>query len=193
MSADITPNWSRITQLLNMNSFLMNYNDHWSHSDPDMLEVGNGVLTDEENRSHFALWAAMKSPLVIGTALDKLSAANVAVLKNKYLLAFNQDDVHGKPAMPYKWGVNADWTFNATNPAEYWSGVGSNGVLVLAFNSLSATATREIKWSEVPQLDGASYQVEDIWSGAKLGCVKEGISKDVVSHDTIGYLVGEKC
>jgi len=35
-----------------------------------MLEVGNGNLTLAENRAHFALWAAMKSPLIIGTAVS---------------------------------------------------------------------------------------------------------------------------
>lgn len=44
-----------------------------------------------------------------------------------YLLAFHQDLVFGAPAMPYKWGVNADLTFNATNPAEYWSGESTQG------------------------------------------------------------------
>lgn len=34
-----------------------------------MLEVGNGDLTVQENRAHFALWAIMKSPLIIGTAV----------------------------------------------------------------------------------------------------------------------------
>ena len=34
-----------------------------------MLEVGNGALTAAETRKHFALWAAMKSPLLIGTNL----------------------------------------------------------------------------------------------------------------------------
>jgi hypothetical protein len=34
-----------------------------------MLEIGNGNLTLAENRAHFALWAAMKSPLIIGTAV----------------------------------------------------------------------------------------------------------------------------
>lgn len=181
-------------QILNENSFIMNTVDFWGHNDADMLEVGNGNLTDAENRSHFALWAAMKSPLIIGTALDQLSAANVAILKNKYLLAFHQDAVHGKPATPYKWGVNPDWSFNGTNPAEYWSGASTKGTLVLALNTMDTAATKEIKWSEVPQLEsGYSYEVEDIWAGKKLGCVKAGISKSVASHDTIGYLVGQKC
>lgn len=45
----------------------MNYANFWGHPDPDMLEVGNGNLTLAENRAHFALWAIMKSPLIIGT------------------------------------------------------------------------------------------------------------------------------
>lgn len=47
----------------------MNYVGFWGHPDPDMLEIGNGDLTAEENRAHFALWAIMKSPLIIGTAV----------------------------------------------------------------------------------------------------------------------------
>ena len=99
-----------------MNSFLGEWDDFGGHNDPDMLEVGNGDLTVEETRSHFALWAIMKSPLLIGTDLTNLSQTNIDILQNKYLLAFNQDPVYGKPAAPYKWGVNPDWTFNATNP-----------------------------------------------------------------------------
>jgi alpha-galactosidase len=52
-----------------MNSFLMNTVGFWGHSDADMLQIGNGNLTLPESRYHFALWAAMKSPLIIGTAV----------------------------------------------------------------------------------------------------------------------------
>lgn len=40
-----------------------------ANPDPLLVIVGNGALTFEENRSHFALWAAMKSPLLIGTSV----------------------------------------------------------------------------------------------------------------------------
>ena len=70
-----------------------------------MLEVGNGDLTLEECRSHFAFWAIMKSPLLIGTNLVNLSQEHTDILQNKYLIAFNQDPVIGKPAAPYKWFV----------------------------------------------------------------------------------------
>lgn len=49
-----------------MNSFLLNAVGFWGHNDADMLEVGNEDLSVEESRTHFALWAAMKSPLMIG-------------------------------------------------------------------------------------------------------------------------------
>lgn len=68
-----------------------------------MLEVGNGELTIQETRSHFATWAIMKSPLLIGTFLTNITQSDADILKNKYLIAFNQDPVYGKPAQPYKW------------------------------------------------------------------------------------------
>ena len=196
MSGDITPHWSRVAEIMNENSFQLNSVDFWGHNDADMLEIGNGDLTLAESRSHFAFWAAMKSPLIIGTALDSLPADHVAILANKYLLAFSQDTVYGGPAMPYKWGVNPDWTFNYTNPAEYWSGRSQEGVLVMALNTLDVNATRYIKFSEVPQLKIKSreaFEVTDVWTGENLGCVTKGISKVLQSHDTMAYMVGKKC
>jgi len=195
MSGDITPSWARAAEIMNENSFLLNSVNFWGHNDADMLEIGNGNLTLAESRSHFAFWAAMKSPLIIGTNLETLPATHVDILKNEYLLSFSQDEVYGAPATPYKWGTNADWTFNATNPAEYWSGGSTKGTLVLALNTLDTSATREILWSEVPQLETGveAFTVTDIWTGKSLGCVKRGIKTIVESHDTVGYVVGKRC
>ncbi|KAF2497240.1 glycoside hydrolase [Lophium mytilinum] len=194
MSGDISPSWSRIVEILNENSFYLNYVDFWGHADPDMLEVGNGDLTPAETRSHFALWAAMKSPLLIGTALDKLSDANVAILKNKHLLAFNQDAVVGKPAMPYKWGTNPDWTFNATWPAEFWAGDSQAGVLVLLFNPAGETVEKFANFTEIPGVTaGEMYEVVDIWTDTKLGCFGGGVVAHVDSHDTAGFLLKKGC
>jgi alpha-galactosidase len=195
MSEDIGPSWSSIASILNENTFWLDHVNFWGHNDADMLEVGNGDLTIEENRSHFAFWAAMKSPLIIGTDLSVISSDHLNILKNKYLLAFSQDEVFGTPATPYKWGTNPNWTFNNSNPAEYWSGQSTNGVLVLALNTLDRVARRQVKWEEVPELKSAgdSFRVTDIWTGKNLGCVKTGIIQSVGVHDTIGYLVGESC
>lgn len=61
-----------------------------------MLEVGvpidkMGGLTHEEEKTHFALWAIMKSPLIIGADLRKISKESLEILSNKELIAINQD------------------------------------------------------------------------------------------------------
>jgi alpha-galactosidase len=60
-------------------------------NDPDMLQIGNNVLTMEEERTHFALWAFAKAPLIIGADLNSISTESLAILKNKELIAINQD------------------------------------------------------------------------------------------------------
>ncbi|OJK04876.1 hypothetical protein ASPACDRAFT_74440 [Aspergillus aculeatus ATCC 16872] len=202
MSGDITPNWTRIAEIANENSFLMNYANFWGHPDPDMLEVGNGNLTLAENRAHFALWAIMKSPLIIGTPLDSIDAAHLAILSNKDLLAFNQDPLVGRPAYPYKWGYNADWTFDPLHPAEYWSGPSStlNGTLVLVLNSEDRTQTRTAYWKEVPELQGrhrgrrgTGFRVRNAWTGNDLGCVRDKYSVKLAPHDAAVLVVGDAC
>jgi len=193
-TGDINPNWPRILNILNQNSFYMNSVDFWGHSDPDMLEVGNGNLSIYQERSHFALWAAMKSPLLIGADLDQLSPEQVQILANEHLLAFNQDAVFGKPAMPYKWGTNPDWTFNATHPAEFWAGPSQQGTLVLMFNPYEVLNQKVADFGEIPGLEeGASYEVLDVWSGASLGCRTGSVLANVAAWDTAALLVKGRC
>jgi alpha-galactosidase len=136
----------------------------------------------------------MKSPLLIGTDLDKLSADNVAVLKNKYLLAFNQDDVFGAPAKPYKWGTNPDFTFDKDHPAEFFSGKFKQGTLVLALNNTPNRATKQIPFDEVPGLSSKNaYRVTEGWTGADWGCVKGGLAVSLNTHDTAVLVIGDKC
>ena len=44
---------------------------HWN--DPDMLEVGNGGMTETEYRSHFSLWAMLAAPLIAGNDLRNMT------------------------------------------------------------------------------------------------------------------------
>ena len=37
---------------------------HWN--DPDMLEIGNGGMTDDEYRTHMSLWSMLAAPLLAG-------------------------------------------------------------------------------------------------------------------------------
>jgi alpha-galactosidase len=192
MWGDIYPIWSGKAQwswgvmpILNHASFFYNNTDFWGHGDFDMLEVGNGNLTIEESRSHFALWAALKSPLIIGTALEGIKPEILKILSNKDLIAFNQDPVFGKSAKPYKWGLNADFTWNQTHPAEYWSGQSSKGTHVFVLNTLDIAQNKTIVFDEVPELDAnAEYVVYDSWTGKKQGRFKRKYEAFVERHDT---------
>ena len=60
-----------------------------------------------EQRSHFALWALLKAPLMVGADLSKLSAEGFKILLAKEVIAVNQD----------KLGVAGDLV-SKTGPAE---------------------------------------------------------------------------
>jgi alpha-galactosidase len=167
----------------------MNQVNFYGRPDADMLEIGNGDLTPAESRSHFAFWAAMKSPLLIGADLSRLSQEHIRILKNDVLLAFNQDDVYERPATPFKW----DWTFSPTYPAEFWSGRFQQGILILLLNVESAPRNMSVNWAEVPQLGDGSFWVTDGWTGESLGCLSDGIEVNVETHDTTIILVGNRC
>jgi alpha-galactosidase len=193
MSNDIFNNWESVLRIANINSFLLHHTNFWGHNDADMLEIGNGVLNEAETRSHFALWAAMKSPLLIGADLTKLRDTDLSVLKNKYLLAFNQDSVFGAPAMPYKWGLNPDWTFNETWPAQYWSGESRAGTLVLLFNPGDKPMSMEANSREIPSLTSGAYRVTDIWTGAQSNICSYSWRFTVQPHDTVALLFSTEC
>jgi alpha-galactosidase len=53
--------------------------------------VGNGKLTLGEQRTHFALWALLKSPLLIGADLRSINPDSLAILKAREVIAVNQD------------------------------------------------------------------------------------------------------
>ncbi|MFC3348249.1 NPCBM/NEW2 domain-containing protein [Streptomyces echinoruber] len=90
-TGDISDTWGSMLSILKQNLPLAPYAGpgHWN--DPDMLEVGNGGMTDTEYRSHFSLWAVMAAPLLIGTDLRRATAATYDILGNKEVIAVDQD------------------------------------------------------------------------------------------------------
>lgn len=157
-----------------------------------MLEVGNNGLTFPEQRSHFALWALMKSPLIIGSKLSNLSADQLSLLTNPYLLAFNQDPVYGKSAAPFKWGTNPDWSYNASFPAEYWAGESQQGMFVALLNTASTAKNKTALFSEIPGLQQHRYGIIDVWTGHYLGCFLHDYTTSVEPHD-IAVLIFTNC
>ena len=86
---DIFDGWSSLEFNFHSNAHGRGSAGPGGWNDPDMLEVGNGGLTLEEEKSHFALWAMSKAPLIIGCDLTTVSPESLAVLKNTEIIAIN--------------------------------------------------------------------------------------------------------
>ncbi|KZT70099.1 glycoside hydrolase family 27 protein [Daedalea quercina L-15889] len=162
---DIGANWRSVMDILNRNSFITWANDFYSHNDMDMLEVGNGELSYEEAKTHFTAWALLKSPLLVGTDLPSASEETLSILKNEEIIAINQDPVVGASISPFRWGINPDWTYNATHPAQFWSGESENGTVIMLLNTLDEPADLTFNLTESPWLRaGRQYSVRDLWT-----------------------------
>jgi alpha-galactosidase len=78
-----------ITSVLSFSN--LKYSQPGGFNDMDMLEVGNGGMSITEYKSHFTLWAVFKSPLILGNDLTRLTPEISSIIKNKELIAINQD------------------------------------------------------------------------------------------------------
>ncbi|MBR5614941.1 MAG: glycoside hydrolase family 27 protein [Clostridia bacterium] len=88
--ADIQPNFASILKQIDAIKPLARYCSPGHVNDMDMLQLGNGLTTQEE-KTHFAMWCMMSTPLMIGCDLTKISKETLEILKNKELIDINQD------------------------------------------------------------------------------------------------------
>lgn len=90
---DIRPIWPWIKLIYSRNVKLYEHSSAGHFNDPDMLEVGNGKLSYNQNTSHFALWCFMNAPLVLGNDVRKMPDNVLEIITNKSLIAINQDEL----------------------------------------------------------------------------------------------------
>ena len=88
--ADITPDFKSVIYQIDKLKPLKKYCSPGHVNDPDMMQLGNGMSVDEE-KAHFSMWCMVSSPLMIGCDLTKISPETLDILKNKELIAIDQD------------------------------------------------------------------------------------------------------
>ncbi len=81
---------------------------HWN--DPDMLEIGNGAMSDTEYRTHMSLWSLLAAPLLAGNDLRDIPANIFAILANKEVIAIDQDKLGKQARRESKNGDLEIWT-----------------------------------------------------------------------------------
>lgn len=100
ISPDIRPKWSSVKDIIGKNMYLSAFAGDGHFNDMDMLEIGRGLSPNEEE-VHFGMWCMMSSPLLIGCDLTKIPESSLSLIKNKDLIALNQDPL-GKQAYVIK-------------------------------------------------------------------------------------------
>jgi len=190
-TGDIDPNWTSLISILNQNSFYAWASDFYGHNDLDILEVGNGDLTYEEAKTHFTAWAFMKSPLLISTDLSRITEDSLRILKNTEIIAINQDPVVGTSVTPFRWGLNPDWTYNSTHPAQYWSGESQNGTVFMLINTLDKPSDMFFSLAESPWIRaGRQYLVRDLWAHTDNGtAIRNFTARAVPPHGVVALLL----
>jgi alpha-galactosidase len=146
---------------------------HWN--DPDMLEVGNGGLTDDESRAHFSLWAMMAAPLIAGNDVTAMSAATRTILLNKEVVAVDQDALGQQGRRVRDEGDLEVWSRPLAD--------GSRAVLLL--NRGSAAATISVAWPEIGYTGGTKATVRDLWAHKTLGKRQGSFAAPVPSHGAV--------
>lgn len=122
---------------------------HWN--DPDMLEIGNGGMTDTEYRTHMSLWAMLAAPLLAGNDLRNMSSATLEVLTNREVIAIDQDKLGKQAKQVWKSGDQEIWTRPLSGGA----------TAVAIFNRANEEAKVSLKWTDL-QL-GKKKVVRDLW------------------------------
>jgi alpha-galactosidase len=144
---------------------------HWN--DPDMLEVGNGGMSNDEYRTHMALWSLLAAPLLAGNDLRAMSDETKAILMNREVIAIDQDP----DAKPVKKILEQGSTVIAARP------LSDNSMAVAIFNRGEAAATIAVRWADLG-LQG-SPAVRDLWAHKDLGTIADQFSAGVPPHGVV--------
>jgi alpha-galactosidase len=181
-------NWfsSGVLPILDQQDAIRGHAGPGGWNDPDMLEVGN-LATLAENRSHFAMWAMLAAPLIIGTDVPGMKPEIRAILANPRLVAIDQDEL-GIAAMK--------WT--ARPGLDIWARPLAGGRWAVALlNRGDAPKGARIDWAATgleDNLNGkradfaaTTYRLTDTWTGQPAGTTATPLERTIAPHDTLVF------
>ncbi|HUX57461.1 MAG TPA: glycoside hydrolase family 27 protein [Bacteroidales bacterium] len=178
--ADLKKRFLSVMEIAEINNKSAEFagNGYWN--DPDMLATGEQGLSLDEQKSHFALWCIMSSPLVLGNDPRKMTTDEKEIILNKIAISIDQDpSEQGKRIK--KDGDIEVWLKQIKD--------GQKALLILNRNS------NEIKDYKLDLSEfGISEKVRnitDVYSGVKMEPIKESLSFKINPHACI-FLKVEK-
>lgn len=173
-TGDISDNWRSMSHIgFDLQLSLAQYAGpgHWN--DPDMLEVGNGGMSETEYRTHMSLWSLLAAPLLAGNDLRDVSPAILETLTNKDVIAIDQDPLGKQATRVSKQGSLEVWARPLAGGA-YAAGL---------FNRGESRAKVTARWSDIGLAGKARSR--DLWAHTDQGESTGEFSSDVPSHGVV--------
>ena len=157
-------------------------------NDLDMLEVGNGGMTDAEYVLHFSMWAILKSPLIMGTDVRNMSTQTFSIFANPAVLAVSQDPMGASAYRVWEYPAPAD--AYGQGSISLWVGQLSGGEWVVALvNAGNEALTMNASLADIfvlqsttngaglaPQTKQA-WEVYDLWGNRMSNATAQAVLK----------------
>ncbi|MGI8589685.1 MAG: NEW3 domain-containing protein [Nakamurella sp.] len=147
--------WGNINQRFDAVASWAPYGGPGGFNDYDSLELGNGSndgLTPDERQTQLSLWALASAPLLLGSDLTHLDATDLGYLKNRQVLAVDQDAIDATRLV----NTSSQQVFRKTEP--------NGDVIVGLFNVSGAFEHITTTASALGLRAAKAYQVNDLWS-----------------------------
>ena len=183
--ADICPVFSSVLHQIDMIKPLARYCSPGHVNDLDMMQIGNG-LTYEEEKTHFAMWCMMSTPLMIGCDLTKIKEETLEILKNKELIALNQD-IACKQAFVIKEIYDDKGELSGEVWLKELGHADSHEKAICFLNRSDKNLTMELSLEETG-LFGKISKIRDLWNHMDCECTKI-LQVEVKPHGTLVYRV----
>jgi alpha-galactosidase len=150
---DIGKSWASVLDILDQQVDLIGFAGpgHWN--DPDMLEIGNAGMTDDEYRAHFSLWTILAAPLMAGNDLTTMSPAVRAILTNHEVIAVDQDVLGMEGRRAVKFGDTEIWVRLLAD--------GTQAVVLL--NRSAERRSIRLDWEALHLPSYVTMNVRDLW------------------------------
>ncbi|HYK37143.1 glycoside hydrolase family 27 protein [Alloacidobacterium sp.] len=150
---------------------------HWN--DPDMLEVGNGKMTEDEYKTHMSLWVLLAAPLLAGNDLSKMTDTDKSILMNKDAIAIDQDLLGKQGDRLYQSGDLDVWT----------KPLSGGRVAVGLFNRSWDNRDVSVNLADIGFKNGANLR--DVWKQQDLGH-RKGVFTDTIPKHGVTLLIVSK-
>jgi alpha-galactosidase len=146
---------------------------HWN--DPDYLGPGLG-MTLAESQAQLSMWAMVAAPLILGSNPRALSPATFSMLKNRQVIAIDQDRLGIQGAVVQTQGSGQVWARRLAG--------GDRAVALLNRGSQTLRITTTL--SKVGLAPGRRYRLQNLWTNAT-ATTSRAIGARVAPHSVVLY------